>query len=70
MAFPAGPTFTPTTTSLAVFFKILAPVATAAPVQTSTQSASFSSTPAPQRLVPPPTSSTLMLEAHFGQQNI
>ena len=38
MAFPAGPTFTPTTTSSAVFFKRPGPVATIAPIQTSIRS--------------------------------
>ena len=58
MAFAAGPTFTPITTSSAVFFKTPAPVATTAPIQTSMQSASFSTAPPPQRLVPPPTPRT------------
>ena len=42
MAFPADPTLTPTTTSLEVFFKTLAPIATLDPNQISTLSASFS----------------------------
>ena len=70
MAFPAGPTFTPTTTSSAVFAKTLAPVATLAPTQISTQSANFSSAPAPQRLVPQCTPHTQMFKAHFEQQNL
>ena len=70
MAFPAGPTFSPTTTSSAVVFKTPAPVATTAPIQTPMQSASFSTAPPPQRLEPPPTPCTQMLKAHFEQQNM
>ena len=70
MAFPTGLTITPTTTSSAVFFKTPAPVATTAPIQTSTQTASFSTALTPQRLVPPPTPRTQMLKPHFEQQNM
>ena len=70
MAFPAGPTFTSTSTSSAVFFKTPVPVATTAPIRTSMQSASFSTALPPQRLAPPPTPRTQMFKAHFEQQNM